>query len=181
MARFDSGVRFDSGARFDEPSPAPNNMSQNLISQTMTDVQRDAMITDLTNFDTKFNNYKCPLTPEQIRRMPKLSMADVGVLQLAVTFAQQNPTAIPGTINLTELANDLALGKQIIIVDAITQQKADMTKCSAIAALSDAYKAALDIYRIAQAQGRTPQNMTFLDEFGARFAHSPQPAKQPAP
>lgn len=146
----------------------------------MTDAQRDAMVADQTSFDTKFNSFKCLLTAEQIRKLSKLSPEDIGLLDLALTFGQQNSNEIPGTIDVPELGKDVALAKQLAIVYAKVAQEAEMVRCSLIAVMSDGFKASRDIYRVAQAQGRTPQNSTFLDRFGARFARGPQPAKQSA-
>ena len=154
-------------------------MAQNLISQTMTNTQKDAMLADLTAFDTKFIPYKVDLTPEDIGHLAKISEADMAVLQLALTFAQANTGVIPGNIPVTEFASDLALAGQLSPIKAMAEQKADMVATSQIAALSDAYKTALAIYNVVKAQGRTPQNQTFLDTFGARFAHGPQ--TPPAP
>jgi hypothetical protein len=156
-------------------------MAQNLISQTMTDAQRDAMLADLTAFNTKWAPYSVALTPEEIGKLAKISAADIAVLELALTFAQQNSGAIPGDVNVTEFASDIALAKQIVPMDASAKQKADKTTTSLIAVLSDAYKAALLIYNIAKAQGRTPQNQTFLDTFGQRFARGSQAPPPPNP
>jgi hypothetical protein len=183
MARFDTGLRLDAGVRLDAPNPAPKNMSQNLISQAMTDVQRDAMVADLVAFETKWAPYDCPLTPTQIAGLARMSPGDIGLLDLALTFAQQNPTALPSGINLTEFAKDIALIKQVAVINAKTQQHADRTRCTMIAGMSDGFKTGRDIYRVAQAMGRTPENTAFLDAFGARFARGPQaaPTKNPAP
>lgn len=181
MARLDGGLRFDAGVRLDSPDPAPKPMGQNLISQTMTDAQRDAMVADLVAFETKWANYDCPLTPQQIANLSKMSPEEIGLLDLALTFAQQNPGALPSGINLTEFAKDIALIKQVAVLNAKTQQHADRTRCTLIAGMSDGFKTGRDIYRVAQAMGRTPENATFLDAFGARFARGPAPAKNPGP
>ena len=147
----------------------------------MTDAQRDAMLTDLSSFDTKFASYKCLLTPDQIRRLSKLSAADIALLDMAMTYAQQNPGAFGADLSLAEFGKDIALAKQIVPVDAKAHQEADLTQCSLIAVLSDGFVAARLIYRVAQAQGRTPANAAFLDAFGAHFARGPQAAPAPTP
>ena len=157
-------------------------MTQNLISQTMTDVQRDAMIGDLTAFGTKFDAYKVELTPDEIAKLARISETGLPELELAQAYAQQNPAAIPGNVNLTEFAKDLALARQIMQVKTRLTQLLDYVATALIAALSDSYKTALLIYNIAKAQGRTPQNQTFLDAFGTRFAKGPQtPPTPPTP
>jgi hypothetical protein len=157
-------------------------MAQNLISQTMTDAQRDAMLADLSAFDTKYTAFKCPLDPAQIRRLAKLGPSDLGLLRMALAYAQQNPNNIPGNINLTEMDKDIKLVEQLIIVDTATQQRANQTRCSIIAGMSDGFNTALSVYGIAQAQGRTPDNSAFLDAFGDRFKKGPQePPTPPTP
>lgn len=156
-------------------------MAQNLISQTMTDAQRDAMLADLAAFDTKYTTFKCPLDPAQIRRLAKLGPSDVGLLRMALTYAQQNPNNIPAMISTTELEKDIKLTEQLIVVDAATQQRANQTRCSMIAAMSDGFNAALKIYGIASAQGHTPDTAAFLDGFGERFKKGPSEEPPPPP
>jgi hypothetical protein len=179
MARLDAGLRFDAGVRLDSSNPAPTVMAQNLISQTMTDAQRDAMLADLTAFDTKYMAFKCPLDPGQIRRLAKLGPSDLGLLKMALAYAQQNPNNIPAMISTAELDKDIKLVEQLIAVDTATQQRANNTRCSIIAGMSDGFNTSLSIYAIAQAQGRTPDNSAFLDAFGERFKKGP--AEPPAP
>lgn len=156
-------------------------MSQNLISQVMTDVQRDAMLADLTGFDTKFENYKVPLEPEEVAKLARINESGIAELEMAQTYAQQTPAAIPGSVNLVEFGKDIALARQIIQIKLRLIQLLDYVSTALIVTLSDAYKTALLIYNIAKAQGRTPQNEAFIDAFGARFARGPQtPTPPPA-
>lgn len=185
MARFDSGVTFDSGARFDEPDPAAttgHQMGQNLISAVMTDAQRDAMLADLDAFDTKFETYKVSLTPQQIRHLTKLKPEDIGLLELALTFAEQNPAEVPASFGTAELSKDIALAKQLTKVNAKAKQKSDMTAAALIAGMSDGYSRALRLHRTEKAKGRTPANEAFLDAFGERFGKNPpEPPAPPNP
>jgi hypothetical protein len=174
MAKLDAGLRFDAGVRLDSSNSAPSPMAQNLISQTMTNEQRDAMMADLVAFDSKYTPFKCPLDPAQIRRLAKLGPSDLGLLKMAMAYAQQNPNNIPANIGTAELDKDIKLSEQVLIVDAATQQRANQTRCTLIAAMSDGFNTALSIYGIASAQGRTPDNAAFLDAFGERFKKGPQ-------
>ena len=157
-------------------------MSQNLITQTMTDVQRDALLADLEAFDTKWGPYKVNLTPDQIAKLAKIKPSDIGALEIALTYAQQNPAAISADMDIAGLAEDVTLARQAIIVNAAAQQKADLTHTTIIAALSDGRVTADALYRVEKAKGKNPQNATFLEAYGARYARSPQtPPAPPAP
>lgn len=157
-------------------------MSQNLIEQTMTNAQRDAMLADIEAFLLKYEAFKVNLNAEQIKRLARIKETDIAQMEAAQTFAQQNPTAIPGDVNVAGLNLDLALAHQIVLVNTRIQQAADIVRISLIAALSDGLVTSGLIYRLEQAKGRTPQNQNFLDTYGARYAHSPQPpATPPAP
>ncbi len=145
----------------------------------MTNTQRAAMLADLAAFDLKFEDYKVSLTPDQIARLAKLKPADIGALETGQTFAQQNPTAISADMDIAGLSEDVALGRQVIIVNAAAQQKADMTHTTIIAALNDGRVTADAIYRVEKAKGKNPQNATFLEEYGQRYARSGQ--TPPAP
>jgi hypothetical protein len=156
-------------------------MAQNLISQTMSDTQKIALLGDFTAFDTKWEPFECSLTPAEVAGLAKMSPADIALLDLAKTYADQNAGAIPADVPLAELAKDIALAKQIVPVDAKAQQEANKVRCSLIAVMSDAYAVAREVYRIAKARGRTPENAEFLDAFGARFARGPQTPPPPTP
>lgn len=151
----------------------------------MTDAARDAMLGDFSAFDTKFTNYKVNLSAEQIRKLAKLSPSDVGLLRMALAYAQQNPTEIPASVPVAELDKDTKLAEQLIPVDAAAQQKARQTRASLIASMSDGFNTALRIYGIAVAQGRTPENAAFIDAFGERFKkgppEDPEPPTPPGP
>ena len=118
--------------------------------------------------------YKCPLEPDQIRGLAKLGPSDLGLLRMALAYAQQNPTLVPGNVSATELDKDIKLVEQLIVLDAATQQRANQTRCSIIAGMSDGFNTGLKLYAIASAQGRTPDNSAFLDAFGERFKKGPQ-------
>lgn len=157
--------------------PAPTHtMSQNLISQTMTNAQRDAMMADLDAFDAKWAPYKTTQTPEEIARLSKLSPGNIGLLEVAYNHAIQNPNSFPANTGVAELGLDIALGHQAIMVDQKTQQKANQTHNTVIVVMSDGWVTARKIYRIALAEGRTPENTAFLDAFGAHFEQEPPPA-----
>lgn len=154
-------------------------MSQNLISQTMTDVQRDAMLADFNAFVLKWAPYKVELTPEGIANLSKIKPEDIGLLELALNFALQNPGKFGTDLEIEELGVDIALAKQVTIVDQRTHQESNNTRCTLIAVMSDGFVTARKIYRIAQAHGRTPDNAAFLDAFGARFARGGQTPEPP--
>lgn len=71
--------------------------SQNLVEAVMTDVQRDAMTADLDAFTVKFLPYTVNLTPADIKGLAKLKPTDVAVLDVGLTFMQQNPPPSPAT------------------------------------------------------------------------------------
>ena len=115
--------------------------------------------------------------------MAKLSPADIGLLEIALTFTQQNAGSISADQNAGALALDVPLARQAIIVDASAQQKAAMTRNTLIAIMSDAFVTANGIYRVEKAKGKNPQNETFLEAYGEHFARGPQvpPANPPNP
>ena len=147
----------------------------------MTDVQREAMSADLTGFESKFENYKVAMDPDEIAKLARFNESAIAELELAQTYTQQNPGVMPASVNLVEFGKDIALARQIIQLKLRLIQLLDYVSTALIATLSDSYKTALLIYNIAKAQGRTPQNQAFLDAFGQRFAKGPQaPATPPA-
>ena len=155
-------------------------MAQDLINETMTDVQRDAMLADLAAFATKWAPYTVNLTPAQIANLAKLKPTDLALLEVGQTYSQLNPAAISADMNIGKLDTDIALARQAIIVNADAQQIANITHNTVIAVLSDAFVTCNAVYRVEKAKGRNPQNAAFLDAYGARFAHGAPPAP-PAP
>ncbi|MBI3875995.1 MAG: hypothetical protein HY300_08570 [Verrucomicrobia bacterium] len=63
-------------------------MTQNLISQTVTDAQRDAMPGDLGAFDTKFTGFKAALDAADIAKPAKISESDIAALEMALAATQ---------------------------------------------------------------------------------------------
>lgn len=187
MARLDTGLRLDSGLRLDEPGPPASNarrpMNQNLISATLTDAQRDAIIADLSAAQTKMADSSHSLTPEDRRRLTKIEAADMALLDQALQFAQQNPGAVPADLDLAALTQDIALGRQYLPICAKADQVAEIAGDNCMSALSDAYVAALDIYRVAKALNTSGQYDAFVQAFGQRFARRTrqQPTPPPAP
>ena len=156
-------------------------MNQNLISATMTDAQRDAILADLTAAQTKAAPFVHRLTPEDRRRLTKIEAADVALLDKALVFAQQNPGALPADLDVTEFAKDLALGKQHLPLCMKADQVAEAISDGCMSALSDAYLAALEIYRVAKAQNTSGKHDSFVQDFGQRFARKSKPKTPPTP
>ena len=156
-------------------------MTQNLISATMTDAQRDAIIADLEAAKVKHIPFSHALSPADRRRLAKIESADVALLDKALIFAQQNPGAMPADIDLVEFAKDLALGKQHLPVCLKADQVAEAINDGCLSVLSDAYLAALEIYRVAKALNKSGQYDAFVDEFGQRFARRSRPPTPPTP
>jgi len=185
MARLDTGLRLDSGLRLDEPGPPASNprrpMNQNLISATLTDAQRDAILADLTAAQTKMADSSHSLTPEDRRRLTKIEAADMTLLDQALQFAQQNPGAMPADVDLAALAEDIALGRQYLPICAKANQTAEIAGDNCMSALSDAYVAALDIYRVAKALNTSGQYDAFVQAFGQRFARRSRQQPTPPP
>jgi hypothetical protein len=156
-------------------------MRQNLISQTMTNEQLKALLDDLKAFKTKFEGFRCLLTPTQIRHLSKLDSADIGLLEIAQSHAQQNPGSLPADIDITELNKDIALVRQLAQVEVMAEQVSDLVRCSLIATMSDTFAAARQMYRVEKAKGQTPTNAAFLEAFGHHFGRGPQPPVTPPP
>ncbi len=148
----------------------------------MTDVQRDAILSDLNAALTKFAVFAHALTPEDRRSLARLDGTSLGQLELALTFADQNPGALPGDLNVAEFRKDVALAKQLAPIKAKMAMLNESIGDTCISVLSDGYVASLEIYRVAKALGRGAQFDAFIDAFGQRFARSPRrPASPPTP
>lgn len=139
------------------------------------------MLDDLDGFEDKFTNYKCNLTPDQIRRLSKIKPTDLALLVVASTFAAQNPGVVPSDIGVAEMDKDIALAQQLAQVEARAQQISDLVRCSLIAVMSDGFAVARQIYRVEKAKGRTPANAAFLDAFGQYFDRGPSDDPEPDP
>lgn len=182
MAAFDGNATFDGGFFFDQAgSGSSPHMLQNLISKDMTDAQRDAIITDLNAALTKFLPFMHPLTPEDRKSLARVGNTQVGQLELALTFANQNPGALPGDLSVPEFAKDVTLVRQLLLIKAKKDMISEAIDDSLMSALSDGYVAALDIYRVAKAMGRGAEFDAFIDAFGQRFARRPRTTPTPPP
>jgi hypothetical protein len=158
-------------------------MTQNLIDATLTDTQRDAILTDLSDAQTKMADSSNSLTPDDRRNLAKIEPADLALLEQALQFAQQNPSAVPADLDIPALATDIALARQYVPICAKANQTAELASDSCMSALSDGYVAALDIYRVAKAINTSGQYDSFVQAFGQRFLRRSrrQPTPPPAP
>ena len=95
----------------------------------------------------------------------------------ALEVATQNPDFLPRSFNLEELRKDVQLFEAMYpIVVALTQLQ-ELVDDTCLAAGSEAYAAALQVYNYAKASGQGAGLDVVVGEMGQRFARKPRKAK----
>lgn len=145
-------------------------MEQNFVSSQLTDAERDEILALLDAVLVKLKPVAHELTPQERGTIVRIRPEDLAILEQALDFARQNPAAVPDDVDVDELAKDIALARQEQPILAKVQMVHEVMQDASMSVLSDAYDAALDIYRIAKAINKSGRYDTFVRTFGARFA-----------
>lgn len=118
------------------------------------------------------------LTAEDRRNLPKMGAATQGIVQQALIFVAQNPTALPGTFDATEFAKDGALLTPLQTVAQLIAALNEDTQDTLLALNNDLFVAFLEVYAFAKANNRDGRYDAFINLVKGRFA---RPKKLPTP
>ncbi len=164
------------------PESGGYTMGSKLVHGVLTDANRDALIA-LINQAKALLPFAVDLTVEQRSNLPKTSDGSIAFVTEALSYAQQNVSALPADVDLAEFAADVALLLQLQVLQRVVDQFQELVSDTRLAVGSDAFTAGLDIYAMFKARGGG--SGTALDaakkSLGARFARGPYKKKTPPP
>lgn len=123
------------------------------IDITLTAEQRAEITTSVASLVAAMP-FLVAYTPVERRRLPRLGPCRESFARLAVETAQQNPDLIPASVNLSDLARDVAMHELLTSVRTQLQQFLQQVEDTQQAAGWDIYNGGLEIYRALKSHGR---------------------------
>lgn len=118
--------------------------------------------------------------PEERRSMAKLGDRNRAFTRKALEIATQTPDFLPRSFDITEMRRDLELFEALQPMLLALTRLRELVDDTAVAAGDEAYRAALEVYRYAKANGSVAGLDDLIDEMGRRFAQQGSRAKAQA-
>lgn len=118
--------------------------------------------------------------PQERRSMTKLGDRNRAFTRKALEIATQTPDFLPRSFDITEMRRDLELFEALQPMLLALTRLRELVDDTAVAAGDEAYRAALEVYRYAKANGSVAGLDDLIDEMGRRFAQQGSRAKAQA-
>ena len=111
------------------------------------------------------------LSPSDRKTMPKIDDGRIPFVEKSLLFGKQQPMIVPPFAPLDELTNDLSLFSSLRRVALDLASLSEMVSDTRLAAGSDAYQAALSIYKSAKGASKmgVPGTQSIVDELSKLF------------
>lgn len=150
----------------------PTIMGINRISNTLPAEDQKTVLAAISTISDQLP-FLIGLGPDERKSMTHLGDRNRAFTRKALEIATQNPDFLPRSFDIDEMRRDLELFEALqSILLALTHltEKIDDT---AVAAGSEAYSAALEVYRYAKANGTVAGLDQLIDAMGQRFNQQP--------
>lgn len=148
-------------------------MASNYISATLSLQARDEIMGAIEDIRAKLP-FILDVAPKVKKSMPKMGDKSRAFVQKALDVAIQHPDFLPRSFDIAELQRDVHLFETIYpLAMALAQLQADLDDTLA-AVGSDAFTAALQVYRHAKAHGDGSGLDTLVEDLGQRFDRQPR-------
>jgi hypothetical protein len=146
------------------------------ISATLNQADREAVMDAVATIKAKLP-FLIDLNADERKALPKMGDKSRAFVSKALEVATQNPDFLPRSFDLEELRKDVQLFEAMYpIVVALTQLQ-ELVDDTCLAAGSEAYAAALQVYNYAKASGQGSGLDAVVGEMGQRFARKSRKAK----
>jgi uncharacterized phage infection (PIP) family protein YhgE len=121
-------------------------MKQNIISTTLADPDKTAIITAIDDIEAKMR-FMINLTPEERKRLRKMGSKSVDYVQQCHKGAINFPNIFPAIVNVGEFTKDMDLIATLQDIKQRLQSVEEAIDDTIMAAGSDAMKSADEVYR----------------------------------
>ncbi|ASC72593.1 hypothetical protein XM38_035510 [Halomicronema hongdechloris C2206] len=145
-------------------------MSVNRISSALSDSDRTEVMELIAQINQKLL-FLIDVGPEERRGMAKLGARNREFTQKVLEIATQTPDFLPRSFDLEEMRRDFELFEALQPMLLALTRLRELMDDTAVAAGDEAYRAALEVYRYAKANGNVAGLDDLIDEMGQRFAH----------
>ena len=157
-----------------------SNLTNNRIDTVMTPAQ----VTDVKNAITAINtaiSFSVSLTTDERASLPKISVANKSFTEDAINAIANNASLFPAYLNVAQMQNDLKLYQQLDELATILRQTLERIEDTRILAGSEAYVAALSVYKLAgaAASAGVEGTDTIYEQLRERFTVSTNTSSTP--
>ncbi|MBW4520920.1 MAG: hypothetical protein KME16_14600 [Scytolyngbya sp. HA4215-MV1] len=143
-------------------------MTSNYISGVLESTDRDQIMADLANVRAKLP-FTIKMSNKAKQALPKMGDKSQAFVRKAMEVAVQHQDYLPRSFDLLEMQRDIALFEALYpIVMELNQLQATLDDTLA-AVGSDAYSAALQVYRHMKAHGEGSGLDSYVEDMGQRF------------
>jgi hypothetical protein len=156
-------------------------MVENRISATLSQADVDAIIAAINTIKQKLP-FLVHLSPEEKRGLTRPGDKSRAFISKALEVANQNPDILPRMFNVEEMRKDVELSQSLQPIEMALTQLWEQFENTSTVINSEAYAAALAVYSLAKATGKSASLNDTLDELGKRFARKvpAKTSKEPA-
>ncbi len=153
---------------------------ENRIEATLSSADRQAALDALALVRAKLP-FLVSLASDDRQSLPKMGDKSRAFVSQALAVAEQNDAFLPRSFDITEMRKDVELAEAIYPILVAATQLLERLEDTYKLAGSDAYSAALIVYRSAKDNGQGEALEAMLDTLGQRFARKSKPAPTPNP
>ncbi len=146
------------------------------ISATLTQLDRDAVMDAVATIKAKLP-FLIDLTADDRKALPKMGDKSRAFVSKALEVATQNPDFLPRSFDLEEMRKDVQLFEAMYPILVALTQLQELVDDTCLAAGSEAYAAALQVYNYAKVSEQGGGLDAVVSEMGQRFARKPRKAK----
>ena len=153
---------------------------KNRISAVLAAADKTAIITSVEAITAKLP-FLVSLTPDERKQLPKIGEKTAGFDDKCRRYMEQNPTLVPGFVDMDEFTKDCTLLDQLKDVATKLDAVASNVDDSVLLVGSEVYNAELAFYQnVAQAAKRdVPGAQTIYDDLKSRFPGAPHAKPTP--
>lgn len=142
--------------------------SKNLISAVLSQADETAIVAAIEELRAKMP-FLVDLSTAERRELPKTGPKTAAFVSGCLNLAMQNPEILPRNFDLEEFKRDVELYLQMQRVSLAVEKLNELVQDTTLAVGSDAFVAALRVYRSAQTEGQAAGLDAALQGLGARF------------
>lgn len=151
-------------------------MSENRVSASISEESRTAIKAAIQTIKENLPFLK-DLTPEDRRTMLKLGDRSVAFVRGALGVATENPDFLPRSFDIDEMRKDVELYQDLNDISRPLTQLLELVEDTKMDVGSEAYSAALVVYRYAQNSPQGAGLDDVVDDLGRRFARRSRQAE----
>ena len=157
-----------------------SNLTNNRINVVMTDAQVTAVKNAIATINSTIS-FSVSLTTDERKTLPKISVANKSFTEDAINVLANNAALFPAYLDLNLMQNDIKLYQQLDELATVLRQTLERIEDTRILAGSEAYVAALTVYKMigAAAAAGIEGTDTIYEQLRERFTISTSSGSTP--